>query len=316
MNRTIDISTFKGLNYAENEIAICYQYLTEVRQFLNLTFEHINYHFIYDRCVRLFSSIPICCVEVTEHAVMRARRNYNGELFSHQYEISYFKQCPNPLTLGRFNRPKESLFYGSLPLISNNASFTATAIAECCKDLFDDKNSDNSFDFTLGFWKVKPFIAICLCLEDKHLHQNKRMHRVTSDFCNNIIKQCNRLTSTLILECWQFLSNLSTTKDPRAYLILAAWFCAIKTIYQENEFEINGIIYPSSATDSSGLNIVLPPDAVDNYLYLESATMFKAERWASDHKHFDFYPITKITQVKHRRFYFTDFSDIRRNSVS
>lgn len=312
MNRIIDIHNWKGLNYTENELAIGYQYLTKIKQYLNHPFEPTNFHFIYNICLRLYSRVPVCCVEVTEHAIMRARRNYNGELFTHQHEISYFKHCPNPLTLGRFNRTKESLFYGSLPLISNYASFTATAIAECCKDLFDDKNSDNSFDFTLGFWKVKPFLAICLCLEDKHLRGNKRMHSITSNFCNNIITQCNGLTSTFILECWQFLSDLSTTKDPRAYLILTAWFCAIRTIYQEDEFEVNGLIYPSSATDSNGLNIVLTPDAVDNYLYLESATMFKAERWATDHKQLEIYPITEITPVNARTFHFTNISDKRR----
>lgn len=277
-----------------------------------LPFEPRNFHYIYDKCIRLYSGMPICGIEVTEHAIMRARQNFHGEIFSHQYEISYIKQCPNPTLLGRFNRPKESLFYGSLPLESTNADFTVTAVAETCKDLFNHESHGMSFDFTIGFWRIKPFFAICLCLEDKHLKSNERMKNITSNFCANITASCNNLTSTFILDCWRFLSDLCTIKDSRAYLILTAWFCAVRTIYQYDEFDVNGIIYPSSGTDSNGLNIVLLPETVDNYLFLESVTMFRCDRMYNDRKQLELYPITKITSVKNRNYHIKDISDKRK----
>jgi hypothetical protein len=74
-----------------------------------------------------------------------------------------------------------------------------------------------------------------------------------------------------------FFSELACKKHAtdQQYFITTAYITALKEYYKD---DFNGIIYPSSMTEMEGLNIVMTPKAVDKFLEVKEAFMYKLIR--------------------------------------
>jgi hypothetical protein len=270
-----------------------------------------NFNRVYERWCIFLRSFPLSPVQISDRRILRARRNYDGELFTAEHEISYNTKCLERISLGRFNRPREALFYGSLPIISDKANFFLTAACEACKEFLDPNTSEDFFDLTFGAWNVKPFTAICLCFDKQHIAGNERMKDYVEYLTQKLRENCNVISYNFIMNTLESISSLSAVKDKNegTYFILTAFFCAIKEVYKNNQEEINGIVYPSAETHSNGLNIVLTPNAVDTFLQLEEVLMYRVSRDVEDRRKFKIFPVTDIVPVIENKFQFVEISD-------
>ncbi len=152
---------FPSINWASNELLSLKSFFDAIKSGLKVQYTEKNFKITFENCLHFFSVVPVPALEVTEAYILRARENRGTEVFNHQFEISYNNQCPSPIQPGRFNRVREPLFYGSIPLISQEAGFLVTSLVEASKSITNDKNTDTVFDFTVGRWKVKrlwPFV--------------------------------------------------------------------------------------------------------------------------------------------------------------
>jgi len=304
---------WKGISYKSEEFDHLYNVLTDIKSYLGKQVTETNFKATYESCYRFFSGFPVPILEVTDKMLLRTRPNYNGELFTCEEDISYNSKQPHLIRLGRFNRPGEPIFYACLPTISNKSSFLATSMLESRKEVVDNGSIENTFDFTTGTWEIKPFTSVCLCFDDKHLSTNQRMKDYIDYFRNYIKTRCSEKDASFIIDTLNYFSDLSSIKasNENVYMVLTAVFCALRMIYLQENTEVNGIVYPSSVTESIGLNIALTKKAVDANLKLTQAVMHRIERWSNDKYQLDMYPITGIEKVIDGKFQFTDIGDKR-----
>lgn len=310
---TKDSVNWDAVNWTEAEVYEFGEVFKSILMYSDAPVSSVNFSAVYERWCYLLRRFPLPPVQISDRRILRARRNFNGEIFAEQHEISYNTTCPERLSLGRFNRPGEALFYGSLPTISDKVDFFLTAACEACKDFFDHTSSEDVFDLTFGAWGVKKFTAICLCLEKKHLAANERMKEYIEYFTQKLRENCNAASYNFIINTLESISNLSAIKDKNegTYFVLTAFFCAIREVYKNDKEQINGIVYPSAETHGNGLNVVLTPNAVDTYLRLEEVLMYRVSRVGENRKTLDIFPVTDIVPVVDRKFQFVEINDKR-----
>jgi hypothetical protein len=87
--------------------------------------------------------------------ILRARPNFNNEIFETCSQVSYNKAKPDTIVLSRFNLKCEAVFYGAAPIDSVYANGALTTILESYKKLVDDKSDEPIQILTLGKWVVK-----------------------------------------------------------------------------------------------------------------------------------------------------------------
>lgn len=303
---------WKGIAYNSDEIQYLKDLVTKIKSHLSKSYSEAHFQEVYEYCYHLFSKFPVPIMNVTDKMILRARPNLNGELFTLQADISYNSQKPHLIKLGRFNLPFEPVFYGCLPTVGQSASFVVTSMLESRKEVFE-VSTETQFDFTIGTWEPTPFIAICLCFDNKHLETNHRMNEAVDYHRRYIQERCRNVDANFILETLVYFSNLSSIRimDEGAYMILTAVFTALRMIYKQENTIVNGIVYPSSITESKGLNIALTKTAVDVHLKLTQAVMHRIERWSTDNSQMDIYPISQIEKVIGGKFQFSGIGDKR-----
>ncbi|HTD41603.1 MAG TPA: hypothetical protein VK671_13330 [Mucilaginibacter sp.] len=228
-------------------------------------------HFMVDK-------IPLMINYMDPVMIVRARPNY-GELFSEQADISYNSKNPEKISAGRFNRPLEPLFYGALAVDNPKTDNVLASTLECCKELQDDERPPAVQDITIGRWFVtQSFPVVNLCFDEKHLAGNKGIKDATEMYLSELKTFFSNETYKFILQFMKFFSELSCSIDESKnyYYILNAFFFAIRYYYAHTRnTPIPGIIYPSAMTGAQGLNIVLVPQAVDRFLYLDLVVMYR-----------------------------------------
>ncbi|MEP7374631.1 MAG: hypothetical protein ABI675_14650 [Chitinophagaceae bacterium] len=242
-------------------------------------------------CLELISRLPLPVQLLQNSFILRGRENLNGEVFSKIQDLSY-NPYSESIGLGRFNLENEQVFYGALPITSHNASGQLTTICESCKELFDSvSNQDNRY-FTVGKWNItKPIKTIVLTFFDNaekaswHLgNLNPGYQQFLFSVCNNEdLEKCNRFYS--------FFSGYAARKynSTDKYLLTTAFFQALRQYYGEEV----AVLYSSSMTDNSGLNIALSKQIIDTgYLNLEGAVMFKVTRNRNNFKNYLIVPCT------------------------
>jgi hypothetical protein len=208
--------------------------------------------------------------------IIRGRPNKENEMFCQESDISYIsnKEDFDKISLGRFNRKRESMFYGAIPTENKETDYIKTSMLECCKEL-------SSFTverqlITVGGWLVKEkFHVINLCFDEKHYKDNPNFKEHLDEYLNKLDECYSFEMAHFVKHFLKFFSALSSTKlgDNTSYFITTALFVAIKDYYEKVKKEkIWGLIYPSAITDAKGLNIVLTPDAVKSFLQLYHVT--------------------------------------------
>lgn len=300
----MDRINWSTINWTDLELDRLRSFFEAIKQGVNAPLTKENFSALIYNCDFLFSFFPIPVIEINQDKLIRARRNMNGEIFSAQHEISYNSRNPEFIKLGRFNLAEEGLFYGAVPLESAMASYLPTAILEACKELVDDTNKEMTFDFTVGYWRVKPFMALCLCFDEKHFLHNEHMAKNISEFKQCIDEACDLKSASFIHEVLNYISALSSTPKPTegCYMVLNAIFKSLCKTYANNHQQVYAAIYPSSITESKGLNIVISQDIVDTNLTLDSVVAFTAQRRPDDLKQLDMLQVSKVAHVLDGRF--------------
>ena len=238
-----------------------------------------NYEKAFSIFYAIIDAVPLLYNELSGFDIFRAQTNRPNELFNSQSRISYNKTNPGRIPPGKFNVWYEPMFYGCLPYkpINENEYLQPylAATYETCKELKD--RTIPLQDFTIGLWKIKsPFCVINLCFDDFHLANNYELKRANDEYIKNLTLNLSSQAGDFVYQLFKYYSSLCRTgSNEGAYYILTALFNAIRQYYSNEDTKINGLISCSAATDGVGLNIVLTPSAVDEYLYLDAALMFR-----------------------------------------
>ena len=288
-------------NWNENEIKKFQTEFETIVAFLNKSINQNNFQQLFNSCLNIVSSIPLPLVQIDANFILRARANYNGEVFKEQLDISYNTKNIKKIELNRFNRPEESMFYGAAPT-DEQTRLIATVTLECCKEIVDDQNNIKQQYFTFGKWNVKEFFPVVnLCFHEKTLKINPNLKGIITKYLDEAKEHLSDVSVAFLKEYWYFLSDLACKKHAtdQQYFITTAYITALKEYYKDS---FNGIIYPSSMTDMEGLNIVLTPHAVDKFLDLKEVFMYKCMRDPKGTKLLYGGKCSNISEVKDQKF--------------
>jgi len=180
---------------------------------------------------------------------------------------------------------------------------------ESCKELIDPDNPPSIQDMTVGRWTVREaFSVINFCCNDIHLSGNKVLKEATDGYLEEIKAYFNERAAAFINNFMRFVSDLSCSAQPgNGYYILNALFYAILYYYSQTYHTIPaGVIYPSAMSESRGLNIVLLPPAVDDFLQLEKVAMYRFFLVKGD-KQYVSYPCSSLVEVIDNKFLITSY---------
>jgi len=237
-----------------------------------------NFNAAIEATVFMIDKIPLMVTSLQPTIIARARPN-DHTLFSKQTDISYNSTNTDKVEAGRFNRPAEGLFYGSLRVDNPDNNNVLSCILESCKELTDEKNPLALKDFTVGLWGVnETFPVINLCMDEKHLSGNQILRQAVEGYKNELRLHYTPQVADFILKFNTLFSELSTssTKTGSPYYVSTAFFTAVRYYYGEiRNTAIPGIIYPGAMSEAKGLNIVLVTQAVDRFLTLEKVVMYR-----------------------------------------
>lgn len=282
----------------------------KTKQLLDKEVSNENFNEAFQNFYDIISVIPLLKNFISIPQIVRARPNYNGEMFKVKSDISYNLKNQDRITLGRFNRQFEPMFYGSLPVESSQLDYTMSCALECCKELIDQLNPPSIQDFTVSSWIVeKKFEVVNLCFNEKHLKNNESLKQSVEEYLNAITAYLSLKSSEFIKEFLMFYSELSSKLviSDRFYYVLTALFVAVRYYYKTVEKQrVYGLIYPSAMTESEGLNIVLTRYAVDNFLKLDKVIMYRYFLERSNNT-FIAYPCSDMVKVIGESFDITGF---------
>jgi hypothetical protein len=303
-NLTIDSKRF---NWSEKEIKIIHDRIGYFKSFRKKPINEENFSELCNTLYYLIDLIPLPTISIDLPFIIRSRPNEGAVLFSEEWEISYNSRATDIIGAGRFNRPKESMFYGcGFGENADKNDFIITACLESCKKILDPGNTSPFQYFTVGQWKVNQhFEVINLCYNEGLLSINPKIKKRVDLFIQDLEVKFGVSGSRVICEFWRFLTDLAAKKEEVSadHFLTSAVFTVIGTYYQrEMNRTINGIFYPSPITRNEGINLVLTPDAVNRLLTLEKVCMVKFERWKSDPKHYNIFQCSKVADVAGNKF--------------
>jgi hypothetical protein len=265
--------------YVNEHVTEFQGYFQKIKNLLHEPANDINYNEAFQNFVNIFDSIPLMATKLDPGmAVVRARPNYDGEIFTKQSEISYHPD-PDKIKPGRFNAPGDPIFYGALPVPDNDLNFSLTGCLESCKALISQTEPALLQDMTIGLWRLNEVLPVVnLCIDDQHLRTNIPLKIATAHYLHELKKYYSPEAYEFIHEFLSYFSELSRTNMPNdeCYYILSALFAAIRYYYtQVMKVPFTGLIFPSSATEGVGLNIALVPNAVDYTMRLDKVGMHR-----------------------------------------
>jgi len=267
----------------------------------------------FDACLNFFypiiDNIPLVVNYLSNIPIIRARPNYNEEVFSEDYQISYNSRNKGKIKAGRFNDIEEPIFYGCLPVKNEGIDQGLSASLESCKELISIIDAPKIQDMTLSEWVIKtPFPVINLCFNDEHLKGNPEIKKVFDDYILDLRENFSPQVSRFIQRFLVFISDLSSSnKFENCYYVLTALFKVIDYYFHKVlKQPFHGIIYPSAMSESKGLNIALLPKTVDDFLYPNHVIMFRYFK-VKDELRYVSYPISDVAKVNNRCFELRNF---------
>lgn len=226
--------------------------------------------------IKSLQFIPVLTAKLNKgYHIERARINKPNEIFTSEKDISYRRDFENIKTYGRANSPQNSMFYGAVEsdIIKHPRMVNLLETSQIFRDLEKDNIDNADFIMTVGKWRIKEVLEVVeLVFDEKSIQNSKDVQKSYEYHLTKIRKQMpeNAEQFELILK---FFSNQFSNKEiahNTDYMISAAYtHIALKTK------GLPGIKYPSVKTDYQGNNIVLTPEAVDQFLELEIAAMYR-----------------------------------------
>lgn len=279
VNRLSDLSPgSKFGQWFENNLPVMEEQLGVVEGLLGEPVTDANFMAAVEAIHFMVDKFPLMITRLDPNApIFRARANY-GELFSEQQEISYNLTYADRIEAGRFNRPKEPLFYGALRVDNPATDHVLSSALESCKELINPTAPPQVQDLTIGMWLTTATMPVInLCFDSKHLDGNEILRQSAENYRVEMESYFSAAGCAFIAKFMQFFSELSRLElkaQPNAYYILNAFFYAARFYYANTcNTAIPGIIYPGMMSDAKGLNIVLVPQAVDRFLQLHRVMM-------------------------------------------
>lgn len=279
VKRLSELSDFSlGDWWTEGNLNIMQQKLALVDSLLYQPVNDINFNTAVKAIHFMVDKIPLMINYMDPVMIVRSRPNYD-ELFSEQADISYNSKCLEKIAAGRFNRPLEPLFYGSLAVENPDTDHVLACALESCKELIDKERPPSVQDLTVGRWFItQTFPVLNLCFDEKHLEGNKNLKAATEAYLSEIKAFFSTEAYKFVIQFMSFFSELSRSvdKDKNYYYILNAFFYAVRYYYANTrDTVVPGIIYPGAMSEALGLNIVLVPQAVDRFLKLDLVVMYR-----------------------------------------
>lgn len=238
----------------------------------------------------LISRIPLPSVLIREKFILRSRPSDEFKIFDDEADISFNSKCPECIKPGRFNRPKEAVFYGTLPS-DQQEKFVNAATIESFKELISEGNTADVLYYHLCKFNVKqPFPVLNLCFEPQVISLHPGLNRIVLSQIENLTVNLPKESADAIIRFWHYVSKLCSIRKlcDQHYMVSTALFCAIREYYDSRCKEmVNGIIYPSPMVYGDAVNIVLMPRAVDINLSADDCFIFKYVRGIENKKYFD-----------------------------
>lgn len=246
-------------------------------QEISLQLHEVDYNYIMELLKKSVRKIPIPLAKLHQYATVdRARKNIGNNLFTSADQLTYIKDqnvIDNYLTeFGRANKPHEPMFYGAIKSSVLDKP-RATAIAETSK-LFQDPEGHNLEGelYTISRWENKSeiiVVEVVFAAEAIKINPDiKKAFEKQTEFAREAgADDLEFYTDFLIFISEQFARK---TKSHNDYKIAAAY---TELVLQHPD--VRGVMFPSVQTGYMGVNIVFPPNVVDDNLELLFATTHK-----------------------------------------
>lgn len=229
-----------------------------------------SYEEIYDLLKNGIKRIPLPIAKLWKNAYIdRVRPNKGETLFKHINNLGYIKDkdvIKNVLTsFGRANNPHQVMFYGALEtsLIDKPR---LTAIAET-SHLFRVPGTDclDGEHYTVSRWETQKELLVVEVVFSEYALKNNPDIAKSFENQKNLLQEHNLEQEEIDfhLDFLKFISEEFSKKvsNSEDYKISAAY-----TNLALLDPDVSGITYPSVQTDYFGVNIVLTPETVDQYV--------------------------------------------------
>ncbi len=281
---------FRFMTYTAEQIKEFEMAAMSIESFFRLSITEKNFNDVVNIWYGLISTLPLPVVSTNVNFILRSRPSEENQIFEDEADVSYNSKCPDRINPGRFNRPQETVFYGTLPSDQQDKFVAATSL-ESYKELIDDGNTKEVLYYHFCKFSVKEaFPVISLCFEPRVLSLHPGLNRLVMGHIKNLKDNLPPPSFEAIIRFWHYTSKLASERKmcDQHYMITTAFFCAIRHYYEtRSDDRVNGLIYPSPMVYGDAVNIVMMPHAVDTFLEADDCFMFKYIRGLENAKHFD-----------------------------
>jgi hypothetical protein len=306
LGKEIDFNLF---NYSSEQINEFENTADGIERYFQLPITEEHFNDVVNIWYRLVSVLPLPIISVDVNFILRSRPNKEFEIFEDETDISYNTKCPDRIRLGRFNRPAEAVFYGTLPSDKQEKFVTAVSI-ESYKELISEGNKSDVLYYHFCKFLVKdPFPVVNLCFEPRVLNQHPGLNKRVMTHIQSLKDNLSSESFEAIIRFWHYISRLASERKlcDQHYMINTALFCAIRNYYETKTKDIvNCIIYPSPMVYGDAINIVIMPHAVDQYLKADDCFVFKYIRAEDNEKSFETDICSKPSKVSGGKLHISD----------
>lgn len=224
-----------------------------------------------------FIPFPTAKLNVGYH-IERGRINEPGQIFTSEKELSYRTDYDNIAKYGRANVPHDSLFYGAIEsdVIKHPRLINLLETSQIFRNLDKEKVDKADFIMTVGKWRIKEEMEIVEVVFDEKSIKNSADVKKSYEYHLDKLKADLPEFVDQFSYILKFFSNQFAKKEISNhldYMVSAAY-----TDLAINFRGFPGLKYPSVKSDYMGHNVVLNPRAVDNFLELEIAAMFRVKK--------------------------------------
>lgn len=219
----------------------------------------IDYVEILNDLRQLVVGIPFPIVSPHKGDIIeRVRINYDGEIFKYETEVSLRTDLDNISEFGRLNKPEQANFYGTF-VDDDITKARITTINETHRTLRKrNTKTVESQIFTTSQWQVKDDLRLLVLPFHSEVRNNSRMLHTAVYFRLSIEKSFGS-SAQGIQNVLNFFSDQFSkeVQDHLDYKLTAAF----GEVFME-DYEIDGIVYPSLKADFETQNVALSPKAM------------------------------------------------------
>src|SRR5450631_63223 len=227
----IDFGLF---NYSPKQIDEFGHAATEIERYFQLPITEEHFNDVVNIWYQLVSALPLPIISADVKFILRSRPNKELEVFDDEADISYNSKRPDLINPGRFNRPNEAVFYGTLPSDEQEKFITAVSI-ESYKELISEGNTNDVLYYHFCKFIVKSsFPVLNLCFEPRVLTLHPGLNRHVMAHIQNLKENLPLESFEAIIRFWHYISRLASERKlcDQHYMINTALFCAVRHYYE------------------------------------------------------------------------------------